>query len=154
MSVCFGVKRIELIDGATPKEYHRVYIEKKKVQDIDLSLYIVMKYQQTFYERYGYKFCDKDIEYKIHKDLLSEFNFDIFYKLLNESDKQIVDKYKKSYKFKYLGEFYVKVYDYLDSKKSKRRLLELQSLLFNKSYPWYSMLSILTIKKKCMEKYL
>lgn len=153
VSVCFGVKRIELIDGATPKEYHRVYIEEKKVQDIDLSLYMVMKYQETFYERYGYKICDKDIEYKIHKDLLSKFNFDIFYKLLSEDDKLVINVYKK-FKCKYLGEFYVKVYDYLNSKHNKRRLLEIQSLLFNKSYPWYSMVSILTIKKKCMEKFL
>ena len=111
-----------------------------------------MKYNQTFYERYGYNFCDKDIEYSIQKNLLRDFKFDIFYKLLSEKDKVIVDKRKKE-TYKTLGDFYVKVYDYLNAKNSKRRIIELQSLLFNKDYPWYSMVSILTIKKKCMDKY-
>ncbi len=158
VSVCFGVKRIKLIDASTPRKYQYVYVYKnnKKDEDIDLSLYMVMKYGETFYERYGYKFCDKDIEYKIQKDLLQTFNFDVFYYLLNDIDKEIVNKYKKLYKCKckYLGDFYVKVYDELDKQYDKKQLLELQSLLFNKRYPWYSMVSILTKKKRCMDKYL
>lgn len=43
ISKCFGVKRISLI------EYSK---------NIDLSLYMIMKYQKTFYEKYGYRFCD------------------------------------------------------------------------------------------------
>lgn len=156
ISRCFGVKRIQLIDASTPRKYQHVYIDKnnQNEQDIDLSLYMIMKYGETFYERYGYNFCDKDIEYKIQKDLLQTFKFDVFYYLLNDIDKEIVKKYKKSYKCKYLGEFYVQVYDYLNKQDNKKLLLELQSLLFNKNYPWYSMVSILTIKKKCMDKYL
>lgn len=160
LSKSLGVNRISLIDVATPKKY----ITHPGL-DIDLSLYMVMKYNKTFYERYGYKYCDKDVEFNVHKTLLRDFDFDVFYSLLTIQDKQIVDKRKKekylaasevasSVRYSTLGEFYVKVYDYLNSKNSKRRLLELQSLLFNKNYPWYSMVSILTIKKKCMDKYL
>jgi hypothetical protein len=160
INILFGVRRISLIDVATPRKYMNIYIEKNNnteqiMQDIDLSIYMVMKYNQTFYERYNYQFCNSELDYAAHKNLLRNFDFKTFYRLLSYDHRKIVDKrlkYLDNKDFKYLGDFYVNAYDQLDAQMSKRRLLQLQSLLFNPNYPWFSMVNVLTSKKRCMEK--
>ena len=142
ISLCFGIKRLSLIDDATPRSS----------RDIDLSLYMIMKHSQTFYERYGFTFCDKTIDYSLHKDLLRYFRFDAFMLLLNESQSRFVGTLKTKVKFTYLHEFYTHFYDILTHIHSRKRLLELQKLLQDRTKPWFSMVSILTKKKTCMEK--
>lgn len=147
ISIAFGIYRLSLIDGATPKLN----------RDIDLSLYMVMKYNQTFYERYHFTFCDPD-DIQHQKRLLQLFDFDTFYRLLDQSQKEFVNRRlktigKKYSDYKYLGPFYVDSYDYLTSISSKYRLLQLQNLLNDTSKPWFSMVHAISQRKQCMEKF-
>ena len=147
ISISFGISRLSLIDAAAPK----LNI------DIDLSLYMVMKYSQTFYERYHFSFCEPD-DIQHQKRLLQLFDFDTFYKLLDPSQKQFVDRRlktlgKKRDDYRYLGQFYVDSYDYLRSVSSEHRLLQLQNLLNDPSKPWFSMVLAISQRKQCMEKF-
>lgn len=143
ISICFGIKKIMLIDAATAK-YNT---------NIDLSLYNVMKYGNTFYEKYGFIFCDKDIDFNIHKKLLKNFDFNVFLYLLSKNDKDIVDKMLKKIKTPTsLGDFFVNIYDYYYIK-NDNKIVDIQKILTNNKYPWYSMVSIIIKKKECMIKY-
>jgi hypothetical protein len=147
ISIAFGISRLSLIDGATPKLN----------RDIDLSLYMVMKYNQTFYERYQFTFCQNDNHIQHQKRLLQSFDFDTFYKLLDQSQKKFVDRRLKTNcknrsDYRYLGPFYVDSYDYLRSISSENRLLQLQNLLNDSSKPWFSMVHSISQRKQCMEK--
>ena len=148
VSICFGVNRLYLIDGAT----------SKLNDDIDLTLYMVMRYGKTFYERYGFKFCEDNKDIQNQKKLLELFDFKVFYSLLDETQEAFVKKRleslgKNKRDYKFLGQFYVDAYDYLNSKASVKRLLQLQGLLTDPTKPWYSMVSEITQKKICMEKF-
>jgi hypothetical protein len=141
----FGVSKVYLVDAAT----------SKLNRDIDLSLYMVMKCGKTFYERYGYTFCDEKLNFDVQKSLLRNFRFDIFYTLLRDEQLTYVSKLLgKLRKTDYvtLGEFYVDVYDLYHKKGSDSIIVKLQQILYDPTQPWYSMIDILTKKKECMYK--
>ena len=170
LALAFGVHFIFLQDAATPEN-----IEQKSKDDIDYTLLTVMRDNQTFYEKYGYYICDaerkehyieiKTIDLNIHKKLLKEFNFEIFYQLLDKDDKIFVDKYS-FFKEKRLDLFYSRLYDNLDIQKTKYKIendkknrnrikkdiIHLQRLLTNENYPWYAMVNIIQTSKFCMMK--
>ncbi len=149
ISKFFGVRRLSLSDAS----------RSKTNDDVNLSLYMVMKHGLTFYERYGFKFCKDDyrFDFDTYKILLREFNFKIFYELLSDNHKQTINKYlfklkKKVSDFEILGDFYVMLYDkYRDL--SDRYIIIMQKILYDKSYPWYCMVDVINKRKSCMEKF-
>jgi hypothetical protein len=147
MSSAFGVDQVFLVDAAT----------STLNREIDLSLYMVMKFGMTFYERYGYKFCDKKIDFNVQKRLLQDFRFDVFYLILNPEQKSQVDHFlmrlvKQKTEYKSLGSFYVDVYDYYHQRLRPSKIIKLQKILNDTDQPWFSMVNILTMKKECMVK--
>lgn len=147
ISSAFGVDKIFLVDAATS------ILDR----DIDLSLYMVMKFGMTFYERYGYKFCDKKLDFNVQKHLLQNFRFDIFCLVLNPEQKIQVDHFlmrlvKHKNEYTYLGNFYVDVYDYYHQHQKPFKIIKLQRILNDTSQPWFSMVNVLTMKKECMVK--
>ena len=85
--------------------------------------------------------------------------------LLNNVDSQKVDIIMKKTNYKInsdltMGEFYTFVYNYFKKKnkysnnaKDLKYLYELQEILMNKKYPWYSMVYALLSNIRCMEYY-
>lgn len=144
---CFEIKRISLTDAA----------KSKLDYEIDISLYTVMKEEKTFYEKYGYTFCDNELNFDVQKRLLRTFPFDVFRHLLSSKDKKWVDervrKLGKSYSSKTLGEFYVDVYDKYHVLDSTNRIRQLQNILNDDTKVWYSMVNVLMCKRQCLEKF-
>lgn len=167
LAIAFGVSSIFLQDAAVPYKF------KKGVNSIDYTLLTVMKENKTFYEKYGYSFCEpkneyiKTIDIEIHKKLLREFDFGIFKLLLNKYDLEFITILESVYrkKYKYLYEFYNDTMDYCNKKFDKffiideersdkyyNMIFDLQNILTNDNYPWFSMINIIQSSKFCMEK--
>lgn len=154
LALLFGVNRIFLRDGATPKEE----------EYIDLTLMTIMKDNQTFYEKYGYSVCDKDIPiiFEKQKYHLRNYNFEVFMFLLNDKDRRFIDKTLQRLKksgieghYSKLHEFYVDAYQfYKNNIKYTHHNKELQDILTNSEYPWYPMVNVIQAWKGCMEKYI
>lgn len=156
IAILFNINRIYLNDQAG--------IKKNKNTKIDLTLLTVMKESKTFYEKYGYQHCDPQtdkyqvprIDLEIHKKLLRLFDFNLFIKFLSGDDKKFVyntlDKLQKN-SFEFLHEFFTQSYEYYDRKDKTKNLLKLQNLIYNKNYPWYSMIDVIQNQKICMEKF-
>jgi len=161
-AIAFGIDRLYLVDSATPTKTLQSdaidlidAIEQPKT--IDLTLYMIMKSGQTFYERYGYKFCDNDIQFVIQKDLLRFFNYKVFVYLLQNPQRLFVSRTLKELKkthrdYKYVKDFYLDAYNYYDLQSDTTNILVLQDILEDSSQPWYSMVSLISSKKKCMLK--
>jgi hypothetical protein len=144
---CFGIKRIVLTDAST----------SKLDRDIDLSLYMVMKHGKTLYERYGYRFCDTQIDFQVQKNLLRKFPFTIFLQLLSPQHtywvKERIKKMKTTSTYNTLGDFYVDVYDLYHFKDKTKPIRQLQNILNDKTKIWYSMIDVISQKKVCMDKH-
>ena len=123
-----------------------------------------MKDNKTFYEKYGFETCEPlndipHIELSLHKNLLRNFPFNLFYEHLDFGDKGFLRRFlrkldKKIEDFEYLWQFYVKMHRYFDKKKDLPGNRKLQEILQNQKYPWNSMVDVIQNQKICMEKYL
>ena len=153
----FKINRIYLRDEAG--------IQKNQNIKLDLTLLTVMKESKTFYEKYGYQHCDPEtdkynvprIDLEIHKKLLRFFDFKLFIQFLNTNDKEFVHKSLKKLNksvdsFQYLHEFFTHVSEFYDQRSSTKQL-QLQNLIYNENYPWYSMINVIQNQKLCMEKF-
>ena len=153
LAIAFNIRRIFLKDKARTLD-----------SGLDLTLLTVMKDNKTFYEKYGFETCEPlndipHIELSLHKNLLRNFPFNLFYEHLDFGDKGFLRRFlrkldKKIEDFEYLWQFYVKMHRYFDKKKDLPGNRKLQEILQNQKYPWNSMVDVIQNQKICMEKYL
>lgn len=151
IAVFFGMYRIYLEDDARMLD-----------NNLDMTLLTVMRDNQTLYEKYGYRTCKlteyKTIDIQIHKELLRMFRFDIFLELLKDHHLLFVRKAIKRLRImesdiQHLHEFYIKADEYYDSRLKDKQRKQLQEILLDDKYPWYSMVDVILNAKQCMEKY-